>query len=157
MLSLAFGRSFELPLHTGLSSRNSWHRFRYQVFPWTRVIEESNSYYQHSLDYISPDILRYTCHSWNVSSVILPITQCSCRIHPSHWNSFRVSESSANLQICLRVVITAHLHPEAHILPVDITGAMGALFCFCFFFFNSTFGLVQRHAPLLILCIRGKF
>ena len=52
-----------------------------------------------------------------------------------------VSESSANLQICLSVVIMAHLHPEAHILPVDITGAMGALFCFCFFFFKFYFWL----------------
>ena len=100
MLSLPFGRSFELPLHTGLSSRNSWHRFRYQVSPWTKVIQESNSYYQQSLDYISPDIACYTCRSWNVSSVILPITKCSCKIHPSPWNSFRVICKLTDLSQC---------------------------------------------------------
>lgn len=130
MLSLAFGWSFELPLYTRLSSRNSWHRFRYQVFPLTKVIQESNSYYQHSLDYISPDISCYTCRSWNVSSVILPITKCSCKIHPAHWNSFRV--------ICKLIDLSqgSHHGPSSsrgpH-LPVDITGDMGALFCFCFF------------------------
>ena len=99
---------------------------------------------------------------WDVSSPPQPsvvrlvschraFTVLSCLI-TSHGNILRFVGGV----VCLSAVIMAHLHPEAHILPVDIMGAMGALFCLCFFF-NSTFGLVQSHAPLLILCIRGKF
>lgn len=56
---------------------------------------ESNSFYQHTLDYISPDTLPYTFHSWNLSSIILPIHTAlqnvlAGPIHLTSCNSFRV-------------------------------------------------------------------
>lgn len=90
------------------------------------ISKENKSFYQHSLGYTSPDTSLYTFHSWNLSTIILPIHTAVQNVlaGPIHLTIGIASESSANLQICFSAVIMAHLPLQTHILPVYVTGVI---------------------------------
>lgn len=114
---------------------------------------ESNSFYQHTLDYISPDTLPYTFHSWNLSSIILPIHTAwqnvlAGPIHLTSCNSFRVICKLTDLCQCSRNGPPSSPGPHSSSC-YNWSHSAG--------FFNSAFGLVQPRALILILYTRGEY
>lgn len=101
------------------------------------------------MNYISPGTLPYTFHSGNFSTIFCLFTQhCKMFLQDPSISPIRTaSESSANLQTCFSAALKALLHTFFQSIKLESWWSI----------FYSTFGLVQTHVLILILCTRQRF